>query len=84
MNSDKTMKTFGLTFDQARVLRLLFDAALDSRPAPRWLHEAENQSVVARLTELNLLSDNGRLTMVGLAVAANLPKARHGSLSLAA
>lgn len=73
MHDDKYSKLYGLSQEQGEVLRALFQAGCASTEPPAWVHCAATQPVRAALVRAGLLSDVGRLTLAGLAVAASLP-----------
>jgi len=73
MHDDKYLKLYGLSPEQAAILRALFQAGCASTQPPTWVGSPRKQSARAALVRAGLLSEPGRLTLAGLAVAASLP-----------
>ena len=73
MHDDNYSKLYGLSQAQGEVLRALFQAGCASTKPPAWLCSSASQSVQVALVRAGLLSEPGRLTLAGLAVAASLP-----------
>jgi len=73
MHDDKYLKSYGLSRDQGEVLRALFQAGCASTEPPSWLRSPARRTACAALVRAGLLSEPGRLTLAGLAVAASLP-----------
>lgn len=77
MHDDKYLKLYGLSREQGRTLSALFQAASAGRPTPGWVTSVANRPALAALMCAGLVSDQLRLTLPGLAVAASLPKCKH-------
>lgn len=73
MHDDKHLKLYGLTRRQGATLAALFEAGSAGKPAPAWLYAPANRTALVGLVQAALVSDQGRLTLAGLAVAASLP-----------
>ena len=73
MHKDKYLKLYGLSRRHGATLRALFQAGSESSPLPPWVRSPVNRAVLAGLMRAGLVSDQVRLTLAGLAVAASLP-----------
>lgn len=79
MQTDNYLNIQRLSSQHARTLRALFDAGLASSRVAAWVYATANAPVLQHLQHLGLVSEQGRLTLSGLALAVNLPRTKMGA-----